>query len=101
VTVTSRLVRLTVAVVFVGNVADLMLTRLILRVGGIEANPLLVDVIETPVGILLKVFFVGAVCVLVGTRFRTMSLYLPLYAVAVLYVGVVFHNAGQLALYLT
>jgi hypothetical protein len=93
----ERLRRLAVVGLFVLNVADLLLTRRLLGMGGVEANPLMALVIHGHWGIVIKV----ALPVLVGVRHLRAplkrSLVLGLCWMCVLYLGVVLWNSSLLA----
>ena len=79
------------------NVADLLLTRRLLGMGGVEANPLMALVIAGPWGVVVKI----GVPILVGVRHLRAplkrSLVLALCWMCVVYLGVVLWNASLLA----
>ncbi len=83
------------------NVADLMITRLVLSMGGIEANPLLVNVIDSHWGIFLKVGFVGFIALSLALRKPVRQSAMGLAAVVGIYVAVVIHNTQTYFKYLT
>ena len=93
----ERLRRVAVVGLFVLNVADLVLTRRLLSMGGVEANPLMALFIHGNLGVVIKI----ALPILVGIRHLRAplkrSLVLGLCWMCVLYQGVVLWNASRLA----
>ena len=93
----ERLRRMAVVALVILNVADLLLTRRLLGMGGIEANPLMALVIHGHWGIVIKT----ALPVLVGIRHLRAplkrGLVLGLCWMCVVYFGVVLWNASLLA----
>lgn len=93
----ERVRRIAVVGLFVLNVADLVLTRRLLGMGGVEANPLMALVIHGHWGVVVKV----ALPVLVGVRHLRAplkrGLVLGLCWMCVLYLGVVLWNTSLLA----
>lgn len=93
----ERLRRVAVIGLFVLNVADLVLTRRLLGMGGVEVNPLMALFIHGNWGIVIKI----ALPILVGVRHLQAplkrSLVLGLCWMCVLYQAVVLWNASLLA----
>ena len=93
----ERTRRIAIVGLVILNVADLVLTRRLLGMGGVEMNPLMALVIHGYWGIAIKV----ALPVLVGIRHLRAplkrSLVLGLCWMCVLYLGVVLWNASLLA----
>lgn len=93
----ERLRRVAVVGLFFLNVADLLLTRRLLGMGGVEANPLMALFIHGHWGVAIKV----ALPILVGIRHLRAplkrGLVLGLCWMCVLYQGVVLWNASLLA----
>lgn len=92
-----RLRWLAIVGLLVLNVADLVLTRRLLGMGGVEANPVMAPLIGGGWGVLIKVALPVAVGVRCLRAPLTRGLVLALCWVCVLYLGVVLWNAQLLS----
>lgn len=95
----SKAVAILASLLFVLNVADYLLTLWVLRLGGIELNPIMAPIISTPYAAMLKIVLVGATCYLIAKRLRFTKGIVVLAAITSIYVCVVSWNATNLFLY--
>lgn len=94
-----RLVLALAVGIFALNVADYLLTIWMLRLGGIEVNPLMAPIVDTPLLPILKIVGVGVVCVFAALVARSKFAVRMMAFVVAYYVAVVGWNAGSLYLF--
>jgi hypothetical protein len=80
------------AALWVLSVSDILLTRSILSLGGVEGNPLMTAVAVNDTGLFLKIVLVGAVCAIAAYVAKTRWVTMVLAVIVGLYLATVLNN---------